>query len=397
MTRSATALATALCLALGSLPAGAQLRTPDTNAVYKVVWEFPSYPGDGVEPSYLLSANGDLYGTTWDGGTNGNGTIFRIRNGREATLYSFGPTGSTDGAHGGGTGSVIEVRGVLYGTTNYGGVFTPPCEAICGSGTLFSFDLASGAETILHDFGSTPNDGIGPDAPLTDVGSALYGTTQTGGAYGEGTVFSLSGGVYTVVHSFGQPGAQDGELPTSGLLNVQGTLYGVTLGGGADPLFPCFGTVYSIRDGVESVVHSFSQRAGDGCTPQGGLINVDGVLYGTTENGGKFGFGTIFAIERGVEKVVYDFTGAGDGANPITPLLDLGGTLYGATDLGGANGSGTVFGYKGGVVTVIYSFDNGAGNGSATPGRLVSIGQTLYGTNYLGGTNGGGLVYSLTP
>lgn len=396
MTRSTTTLAAALCLALGCQPAGAQLRTPDTKPGYEVVWEFGSRPGDGLEPGYLLSANGVLYGTTFDGGANGTGTIFRIRDGQEATLYSFGPTGSTDGAHGGGTGSLLDVNGVLYGTTGYGGVFTPPCVVICGSGILFSFDLATGSETVLHAFGSIPNDGITPDAPLTDVGGAIYGTTQSGGAYGAGAVFKLSNGVYTIVHSFGQPGAQDGALPTSGLLNVQGTLYGETFDGG-DGEFPCGGAVYSIRDGVESVVHSFGQRTGDGCNPEGGLIDVGGVLYGTTEDGGKFGFGTIFAIERGVEKVVYDFTGAADGANPVTSLLDMGGTLYGATEFGGANGNGTVFSYKGGLVTVVYAFDNSGVYGSASPGNLVSVGRTMYGTNYFGGTTGGGLVYSLTP
>jgi uncharacterized repeat protein (TIGR03803 family) len=395
MTRSTTALAAAPCLALGFQPAGAQLRTPDTNPVYGVVWEFGSRPGDGIEPGNLLSVNGVLFGTTFDGGANGNGTIFSIRDGREATLYSFGPTGSTDGENGGGMSELIGVNGVLYGTTLFGGVFTPPCVAICGSGTLFSFDLATGSETVLHDFGSIPNDGISPDAPLTDVGGAIYGTTLSGGAYGAGTVFSLSNGAYTVVHSFGQSGTADGLEPSSGLLNVQGTLYGEAVAGGATP--QCGGVVYSIRDGVESVVHSFGQQAGDGCSPGGGLIEVGGVLYGTTEKGGKFGFGTIFAIERGVERVVYDFTDSADGGYPVTSLVALDGTLYGATGFGGANGNGTVFSYKGGLVTVIYSFNNGGAFGSASPGNLVSIGRTLYGTNTFGGANGAGLVYSLTP
>lgn len=399
MTRFATVLAAALALALalGARPAAAQLPAVDATAVYKVVWEFGSTPGDGVEPGYLLNAKGVLYGTTFDGGSNGNGTIFRVRDGREATLYSFGPTDSTDGAHGGGATALIEVDGVLYGVTGYGGMVTPSCDTFCGSGTVFAFDLATGIETVLHAFGSIANDGTGPDAPLTDVGGVIYGTTASGGAYGAGTVFSLGNGVYTVVHSFGQPGAGDGAIPASGLLNVDGTLYGETTTGGASPLHPCFGTVYSIKDGVESVVHSFSQRAGDGCSPAGGLINVGGVLYGTTSLGGKFGFGTIFAIEHGVEKVVYDFTGAADGANPETSLLAVGDTLYGTTSLGGANGNGTVFGFRGGVVTVIYSFNNDGPFGSAFPGTLVNVGRTLYGTNYFGGTALGGLVYSLTP
>ncbi|HYL28257.1 MAG TPA: choice-of-anchor tandem repeat GloVer-containing protein, partial [Candidatus Nitrosotalea sp.] len=153
--------------------------------------------------------------------------------------------------------------------------------------------------------------GIWPFARLLPVNGALYGTASQGGAHDAGTVFVVTtDGKGRTLHSFSNLYRDDGNLPQAGLTDVKGTLYGTTpSGGGCD-----VGTVYSITTtGVERVLHSFAdgilcQGQIDGAIPTASLIDVNGLLYGTTEDGGGFpkichngrsyikGCGTVFSI-----------------------------------------------------------------------------------------------------
>jgi uncharacterized repeat protein (TIGR03803 family) len=174
------------------------------------------------------------------------------------------------------------------------------------------------------------------------VGGVLYGTTRNGGSVGNGTVFAIrkSGSHETVIHSF-KGGGTDGKLPLSGLVNVGGVLYGTTyIGGASDD-----GTVFAVTpSGTESLVYSF-KGSPDGIRPSAGLTNVGGTLYGTTNQGGANSLGTLFAITpSGAESVIHSFGAtAQDGATPLAGLINVNGTLYGTTSAGGANGVGTVF------------------------------------------------------
>ena len=147
-----------------------------------VLYSFGGQP-DGANPraSLVMDASGNLYGTTPSGGANGNGTVFKITpTGGETILYSFGtaPDGSAPTA-----GLLMDASGNLYGTTFNGGAN--------GSGAVFKITPA-GAETVLHSFGAQP-DGANPDASLVmDASGNLYGTTQYGGANGNGTVFKIT-------------------------------------------------------------------------------------------------------------------------------------------------------------------------------------------------------------
>jgi uncharacterized repeat protein (TIGR03803 family) len=119
-------------------------------------------------------------------------------------------------------GSLLYVKGTLYGTTSEGGTY--------GNGTVFSLDRKTRAETVIHSFGNAP-DGGGPTANVIDVKGTLYGTTAFGGSDGYGTVFSLDPktGTETVLYSFcGLQSCADGALPEAGLIDVKGTLYGTT-------------------------------------------------------------------------------------------------------------------------------------------------------------------------
>jgi uncharacterized repeat protein (TIGR03803 family) len=301
--------------------------------------------------------------------------------------------------------SLVDVSGTLYGTTRLGG--TPHKHY---RGTVFSLST-SGTEAVLHAFGGKP-DGRYPIANLIEVNGALYGTSSQGGSYGHGTVFEITlSGTEKVLHSFG--GGADGSGPLSGLIAVDSTLYGTTYDGGGNGCYNgngC-GTVFSIStSGKENVLYRFAGGT-DGANPRAALLDVKGVLYGTTSNGGGSycssgtGCGTVFSVTTsGSENVIYRFESA-NGANPAASLIDLGATLYGTTTYGGSysqcgygEGCGTVFAVSlAGSERVVYNF-TGSADGAYPDASLISVNGKLYGTT----TNEGstncycGTVFSVT-
>jgi uncharacterized repeat protein (TIGR03803 family) len=203
----------------------------------------------------VQDAAGNLYGTTFDGGTRGItgcakdcGVAYALDStGQETLLYSFDKTvgGKSQG------GLIRDSKGNLYGTTQIGGDLN--CGGGAGCGMVFKLD-AAGTLTVLHTFEGP--DGAHPQtALLRDTAGNFYGTTLEGGAVNRGTVFKIdTTGKETVLHSFR---AKDGAWPFSGLIgDAQGNLYGTTeYGGGmtgACGTFGC-GVVYKIdrrpRDG----------------------------------------------------------------------------------------------------------------------------------------------------
>lgn len=356
---------------------------------------------DGANPwGNVIKVGGKLYGTTMGGGEYTWGTIFAMdaANGQTTLLHAFQET--PDGGQP--IAGLINVGGTLYGTTGDGGAKH--------AGTIFSFDLKTQTETVNYSFNFTH--GRVPGATLINVGGILYGTTLYGGAgcnTGCGTVFSYNPATNqeSVVYAF--KGGTDGYEPAAKLLYLNGTLYGTTrYGGGAMGGPYQGGTVFAINiaTGTETVLHYFPGGATDGAIPQAGLIDVKGILYGTTQWGGPAtsacpaGCGAVFSINprTGAEKPVYFFHGApADGAQPIAPPLDVGGILYGTTSAGGANKSGALYALNLATSSesLAYSF---AGNDGAQPrDGLVTSGGVLYGTTYAGGANNFGTVFSYTP
>jgi uncharacterized repeat protein (TIGR03803 family) len=352
---------------------------------YGVLYSFKGGSGDGEDPyAGLIRVKGRLYGTTYEGGANGDGTVFAITtSGAETVLHSFG--GSGDGALP--LAGLLNVKGTLYGTTFEGGAN--------GDGTVFAI-TTSGAETVLYSFKGGSGDGADPVATLINVKGTLYGTTFLAGANGDGTVFKITtSGTETVLHNF-PTGSRDGLFPYAGLFNVKGTLYSTTYAGGADS----FGTVFSITtSGAETVLYSFKGAPGDGLFPYAGLLNVKGTLYGATYEGGANYNGTVFAVTTsGAETVLHSFGGSGDGEDPEAGLINVKGTLYGTTYDGGANGDGTVFAITtSGAETVLHSFKGGSGDGEDPEAGLLNVKGTLYGTTFEGGANGDGTVFLLKP
>jgi uncharacterized repeat protein (TIGR03803 family) len=250
-------------------------------------------------------------------------------------LHNFGH--GTDGAQP--DGELINVKGTLYGTTTYGGGSS---KCIYGCGTVFSAST-TGSEKVLHSFKGGSGGAYMPQSRLLDVNGTLYGTTYFGGGsgcsyyHGCGTVFSVStAGSEKLLHRFAD--GSDGAFPSGALINVNGLLYGTTSGGGGD--FD-LGTVYTISTGgAENVLHRFNVRHSGAQVPLASLIDVNGTLYGTTSAGGSSGGGTIYSMSvTGKVKVLYNFSGGSDGSYPQSPLIYVNGTLYGTTRYGG-NGRG---------------------------------------------------------
>jgi uncharacterized repeat protein (TIGR03803 family) len=384
-------------------PFGPPVDVTHTTKVYDMLYVFQNAP-DGAEPySDLIDVDGTLYGTTSIGGTNDAGSVFTLTtSGKEAILYSFMKAGSGDGAFP--VAGLLKVNGRFYGTTRYGGAGTCYDSGPHQCGTVFTI-TTSGSETVLHRFGASSGDGTEPFAGLTDVKGTLFGTTSGGGSDGLGTVFSITTpGKETVLYSF-KRARKDGANPYARLINVNGTLYGTTLYGGAYG----DGTVFRVSArGKEHVLHSF-RYAEDGANPYDGLLDVNGRLYGTTNSGGAHQVGTIFAITTsGTETLLYSFNDkAGDGADPVAGLANVKGTLYGTTVIGGKTNFGTVFAITtSGKERVLYRFRGGPGSGGSGDGSepyasLLNVGGTLYGTTTIGGRSRYGFccgtVFALTP
>jgi uncharacterized repeat protein (TIGR03803 family) len=334
----------------------------------KVLHEFCAIKGcpDGKSPNaaLILDAAGNLYGTTQSGGAYGFGTVFQLTPGAggkwtEKVLHSFG--NGTDG-YSLNAGLIFDASGNLYGTTYVGGTNS-------NGGTVFELSPGAGGawtETVLYNFCARSGcvDGDHPSAALIfDSTGNLFGTTFDGGARGYGgfgTVFELSpgaGGTWTekVLHSFYDNGS-DGNYPWDSLvLDAAGHLYATTARGGADHASNCFfnagcGTVFELTPEAngkwkEKILHSFRHNGKDGYGTAANLaFDAAGNLYGTTEDGGSYDDGTIFELKRGAsgdwrDTVVYSFGQLG--IQPASGVIvGVGGKLYGTTLYGGDSGTG---------------------------------------------------------
>ncbi len=342
---------------------------------------------DGSEPSagVVLDSAGNLYGTTYFGGTVGFGVVYKLNpSGNETVLHSF--TGGSDG-RGPYAGVVLDSAGNLYGTTQGGGS--------TGAGVVYKLD-PSGNETVLHNF-TGGSDGSEPYAGVVlDSAGNLYGTTYYGGTVGFGVVYKLDpSGNETVLHSFA--GGTDGARPWAAVvLDRTGNLYGTTYQGGTS----ASGVVFKLDpSGNETLLYAFPQSP-EGALPFGAVASDSaGNLYGTTYYGGSAGYGVVFKLgPLGNETVLHNFTGGLDGGYPYTGVvLDSAGNLYGTTEMGGTGGEGVIYKLNpSGNETVLYNFTFGTGE-SPTAGVIFDSAGNLYGTAESGGSTYAGVVYKLDP
>jgi uncharacterized repeat protein (TIGR03803 family) len=265
---------------------------------------------DGAYPLIGLLLSGDnLYGAANDGGSSGQGTLFAITtNGTGfVSLHSF--SSGSGGAYS--SSSLISVSSVLYGA-NYANLGSGTVFAINTDGTDFTnyYAFTSGS---LNNFGVLTNsDGANPHGKLVLSGNTLYGTTENGGAYGNGSVFAMNtdGSGFTNLHSFaagaynslGLYTNSDGTHPSAGLILSGISLYGTGSGGG----IAGNGTIFMLNTNGTGFLNLYNfsptprypaaQTNNDGANPVGGLVISSNSLYGTTSYGGYFGNGTVFRL-----------------------------------------------------------------------------------------------------
>lgn len=378
-----------------------------------VLHTFTGVP-DGREPvaGLTMDAAGNLYGTTYYGGTHESGLVYKLaRQGAGwilRPLYSF--TGGDDGAQPIG-GVTIGSDGSLYGTTSVGGQhgagvvykLSPPAT-ICKS------FACPWTETPLYQF-TGGVDGGNPDAaPIFDSTGNLYGTAGTGGTGNNGVIYRLkpaqNGWIDSVLYSF--TGKPDSSGPFSGLtFDGNGNLYGTTLFGGSG-----YGTVYQLTPSgsawTEKVIYAF-QGLNDGSTPYAGLVvDPDGNLYGSSFYFGAGNGGSIFELSPSSGSWIFTILYSPDvpeGGVAGTLARTSNGTLYG-TLFSGSNescsgyGCGNVFQLSPSngrwVYTSLYVFTDGADGGNPEGSLIFDTAGNLYGTT-TGSLGGDGSVFELTP
>jgi uncharacterized repeat protein (TIGR03803 family) len=381
-----------LSLAVVSQPAQSQ--------TYKIIHNFTNKGNDGATPygGPILDAKGNLYGTTYLGGSTGNGSVYRLSpsgsSWKYTSLYSFKflPDGS-----GPAFGSLaMSPDGSLFGTTEGGGYF----------GTDFEICSCKGREVEIHQFGQG-TDGAQPiGGVVLDSAGNLYGTTSLGGTYGNGTVFveTRSGNTWTesVIYNF--TGGKDGTNPPAGVtLDADGNLYGTTSFGGARGV----GVVYKLSHHgsgwKQTVLHTFRGQR-DGQYPVGGVVlDQAGNVYGTTFDGGVNGGGTVYELSPSGKgwtfTTLYSFTGTYGG--PYNKLTLANGNIYGFTEAEGANGLGSIFKLapaKGGwTFTDLYDFVGGSEGAQPYGSVAVDSDGNVFGTANIGGSENQGVVFEITP
>src|SRR5665213_2543528 len=283
---------------------------------------------DGEYPYARLILSGNtLYGTAKIGGSSGNGTVFAVHtDGMGFTnLHNF--TGGGDGAR--------PYAGlILSGNTLYGTAFQ---DGSSGAGTVFAVQTNGTGFTTLHSFTGGGN-GANPSAGLILSGNTLYGTAYVGGSGGDGTVFAVNthGTGFTNLHNFtalSNSTNSDGTDPFAGLILSGNTLYGTAVGGGSLG----YGTVFALNNNGTGFtnLHSFT-GSGGGVHPEGGLILSGNTLYGTTELGGYNDNGTVFSLSLGsVSASAPTLTIVPSGTNVVLtwPTNAAGFTLQSTTNL----------------------------------------------------------------
>ena len=384
---------------------------PAQAQTYKVLHNFTGQDGATSFAGLTMDKTGNLYGTTYYGGSADHGVVFKLtRNGDSFlynTLHSLG-NGEGSGPYGRVT---IGPDGGLYGTTQLGGT---GCNGL-GCGTVFNLRLPPTAcksalcnwsQSLVHQFQGDGIDGALPiSAPIVDQNGNMFGATTGFDCCGNVYELTPSNGGWTqsVIYSF--TGGLDGNHPEGELIRDQaGNLYGVTYmgGDGGD------GVVYELSPSgsgwTQKVLHSFD-RFSEGAYPEGGLVmDKLGNLYGTTTNDGSDGVGRVFMLSPAggawTSTVLYTFS---KWEEPRASLaMDAAGNLYGTADRGGKDRGGTIFkltpGSGGWTYTLLKEFDDPCDEGCFPRGGvIVDASGNLYGTTSAGGTHNKGVVYQITP
>lgn len=354
--------------------------------VLETLYSFHRFDGANPQCGIIEGTNG-FFGTTYYGGTNNLGTIFKLlTNGTLITLCEFN---GTNGQYPAGE-LLFGKDGNLYGVTDQGGT--------SNAGTVFKMTV-DGQLTTLASF--TNSNGANPSAGLVQANDGnFYGTTVRGGTYNRGTVYRMdSQGTLTSLVTFD---GTNGANPYGGLIQGNDSLlYGTTRYWflAENTIGLPSGTVFNMAtNGELTTLFRFSGE--NGSFPMGELIqNGDGEFMGTTQEGGTGHGGTVFRMSTSNDFTTLASFNVVNGYYPETALLPMGGSFYGAAQQGGNFNKGTVFQLNPNqelVALVNFNKTNGA-----YPTGNLTLGKdgNLYGTTFSGGagTNNLGTIYRISP
>ena len=356
-------------------------------------------PSSGV----VFDSQGDLYGTTAAGGSvNGIGTVYKIAAGSNTItpLQTFYGSQLLSGPYN--NGVVLDGQGNLYSAVTTG----------VRNGVGMVYTIAAGTSTLtpIASFDNSPTAGSSPAGGVVfDAHGDIFGTTTYGGTFGTinggyGTVYEIAAGSHTITTLASFNGTTGGGLPNSGVVvDAQGNIFGTTSTGGAYGTGArTSGTVFEIAAGSHTIttLASFNGPTTGG-NPYGPVVlDSQGNLFGTTFNGGAYGYGTAYEIAAGSHTIttLASFL-PGTGEFPVGVVLDSQGDLFGATYLGGAYGHGTLYEIVAGsdTITVLASFNGTTNGGNPYSGVLLGNNGDIFGTTRFDGAYGNGTVWEFTP
>ncbi|HMI78923.1 MAG TPA: choice-of-anchor tandem repeat GloVer-containing protein [Ferruginibacter sp.] len=417
---------------------------PGTFVIAKKIDFSETTSGDYPYGSLVQAPNGMLYGTTQFGGTAGAGVLYQynISTSVLTKRVGFGVV-STDGENPCGH-LTLATDGMLYGMTTYGGAIF--------RGSIFQFNTTTNVLTRKLDFKNWPNGGFPQGSLLPHSNGKLYGMASLGAISGKGNLFEFNVATNTIINRVSFSGSIGSEPVGTLMQAADGKLYGTTYRGGAnlvgtlfqyDPVTSAFSKkfdfdlivsgglpVSSMIQATDGMLYGLTKVGGSGDRgvlfqynpvsstytkkftfigpttgeyPEGSLVQAaDGMLYGTTVEGGTSDMGVLFQYNpvTNVYTKKIDFTGAANGLSPNgSLLLASDGMLYGLTAGGGLNANGILFQYNTVTNTLTKKFDfNGAVSGSNPRGGLMQASDgSFYGMTNGGGTSGRGVMFQYNP
>jgi len=286
--------------------------------------------------------------------------------------------------------SIVYYNGLLYGTTYNIGTNNV--------GTIYSYNITSNQLNTLYSF----TGGTNGESPINSFNGhyngILYGTTTLGGANNLGTLYSynITSNQYNTLYSF--TGGNSGKNPTSYVIYDNGILYGTTPNGGNNNIGLLYS--YNIITNQYNILYSFNGTiTGFGTNDTASVTLNNGILYGTTFFGGNNNKGELYSynITSNQLNTLYSFTGTGtNGANPCFCPIYQNGILYGTTYTGGSNNVGTIYSYNitSNQYNTLYSFTGGTTDGANPYISVLYQNGILYGNTNAGGSNSIGTLYS---
>ncbi len=346
--------------------------------------DFNGTTGSNPEAPLVALSNGLFYGTTYNGGANGDGTVYEF-NANTNTITKLADFNGTNGSNP--VASLVALsNGVFYGTTYYGGANN--------KGTVYEFNANTNTITDIADFNG--RNGSNPYASLVAAGNGVfYGTTDIGGVNNNGTVYEFNANTNTVTKLADFNGT-NGTNPDASLIAFSnGVFYGTAFGGGANG----DGTVYEFNANINTITKLADFDGTNGTAPYASLVaGGNGVFYGTTFYGGATNDGTVYEFKANTNTInkLADFNGT-NGTNPGASMVALSnGFFYGTTYNGGANGDGTIYEFNANTNSITKIADFNGTNGTNPVASLVAGSNGFfYGTTAYGGANNDGDIYNI--